>query len=119
MDEEMRCVSVQDLVTQSAVSILNLAYRRIAKEDERDLEQARIGIDAVAALSDGLEEEPKREIMNALSQVRMAYAQLSKGDGPQAEAKADSDAPRGSDGAGEQPPRGKSSSPGLWVPGSD
>ncbi|MEO7198060.1 MAG: hypothetical protein ABIZ50_06265, partial [Solirubrobacterales bacterium] len=54
MEEEMRQIRVQDLLAQSVVSILNLAYRRIAKEDERDLEQARAGIDAVRALVDTL-----------------------------------------------------------------
>ena len=73
---------VQDVVTQSAVSILNLAARRIAKEDERDLEQARIGIDAVAALVDLLEEEPQREVRNALGQVQVMYAQEAGGEPP-------------------------------------
>ena len=50
MEEEMRRVRVQDLVAQSVVSIINLAYRRIAKEDERDLEQARVGIEAVRGM---------------------------------------------------------------------
>lgn len=112
MEEEMRQVRVQDLVTQSTVSILNLAYRRIAKEDERDLEQARVGIDAVAALAEQLEDEPKREIMNALSQVRMAYAQLAQPTGE------DPSAPPPSE-DGQQGPRTGGAPPGLWVPGSD
>ncbi len=67
MEEEMRRVRVQDVVTQSTVSILNLAARRIAKEDERDLEQGRVGIEAVRALVDLLDAEPQREVRNALS----------------------------------------------------
>ncbi|MFN8114430.1 MAG: hypothetical protein U0R51_14670, partial [Solirubrobacterales bacterium] len=47
MEEQMRTVRVQDLVAQSVVSILNLSARRILKEDERDLEQARVGIEAI------------------------------------------------------------------------
>ena len=31
------------MILQSAVSILNLAARRTAKDDERDLEQAKTG----------------------------------------------------------------------------
>ena len=120
MEEEMRRIRVQDLIAQSVVSILNLAYRRIAKEDERDLEQARAGIDAVRALVDTLEEEPQREIKNALAQVQMIYAQqmgeggggetppAGPGDGP-----GSAQAPGPGDAGGAQKPP-----PGLWIPGS-
>lgn len=120
MEEEMRRVSVQDLLAQSVVSILNLSYRRIAKEDERDLEQARVGIDAIRALADLLEPEAQREVRNALTQVQMAYAQIAR-ETPGAQATA-SQSPGGTEagaepgsggagGAGKPPPR-------LWTPGS-
>jgi hypothetical protein len=112
MEEEMARVRVQDLVAQSVVSILNLSARRILKEDERDLEQAQIGIDAVRALADLLEPEAQREIKNALSQIQMLYAQhaggASAGDGPQ-----QGGAPEPESGGIHKPP------PGLWTPGSD
>ena len=113
MEEEMRRVRVQDVVTQSAVSILNLAARRIAKEDERDLDQARIGIEAVRALVDLLEPEPQAEVRNALSQLQVMFAQESGG------------APGGGESPAEEKPGGGPSapqeprSPGLWTPGSD
>lgn len=119
----MRRVRVQDLLTQSTVSILNLAYRRIAKEDERDLEQAQIGIDAVAAMAELIEPEPQREVMNALSQVRMAYAQAAQAGGQDSAASgpgAGDQPPAGGESGAEQPPRSPGSPPpGLWVPGSD
>src|SRR5688572_14973962 len=120
MEEEMRRIRVQDLIAQSVVSILNLAYRRIAKEDERDLEQARAGIDAVRALVDTLEEEPQREIKNALAQVQMIYAQTAGesggGDPPPP-------GPGAAPGTGEAPGSGgaggaRKPPPGLWTPGS-
>ena len=43
LEEEMRKVRVEDVILQSVVSILNLTARRIAKDDERDLEQAQAG----------------------------------------------------------------------------
>ena len=104
MEEEMRRVRVQDLVAQSVVSILNLSARRIMKEDERDLEQAKVGIDAVAAMADHLEPEAQREVKNALSQLQMLYAQAAGGAGEPAD-----DAPSGGI---QTPPK-----PGLWVPG--
>jgi hypothetical protein len=111
MEEEMARVRVQDLVAQSVVSILNLSARRILKDDERDLEQARIGIEAVRALADLLEPEAQREIKNALSQIQMLYAQHAGGG-------AGDDAP--SSGGGSEPEEGgiHKPPPGLWTPGS-
>ena len=51
LEEEIRKVRVEDVVLQSVVSILNLSARRIAKDDERDLAQAKLGIDAAARWS--------------------------------------------------------------------
>ncbi len=115
MEEEMRRVRVQDLVAQSVVSILNLSYRRIAKEDERDLEQARVGIEAIRGMVDVLDEESQREIKNALSQVQVLYAQQAAASGePGAEPPA---------GGGEPPagggPTGGQAPPRLWTPGGD
>ncbi len=116
MEEEMRSVRVQDVVTQSVVSILNLAARRIGKEDERDLEQARVGIEAVRALVDLLEPEPQQEVRNALSQIQMMYAQHADQGAPGAAPEPGGQAPAPgpeapSGGAGGQASR-------LWTPGS-
>jgi hypothetical protein len=126
MEEEMRKVRVQDLITQSVVSILNLSARRIAKDDERDLEQGRLGIEAVRALVDLLDEKAQHEVRNALSQVQMLYAQQSGGSdtGEQAGGQEPGGPGReaggaeagGEAGAGEDGPR--KPPPGLWVPGS-
>ena len=116
MEEEMRRVRVQDLVAQSVVSILNLSYRRIAKEDERDLEQARVGIDAVRGLVEVLDAESQTEIRNALSQVQMLYAQAAgEAGGGSAEGEGVGETPPAS-----EPPRpGGPAPPRLWTPGSD
>lgn len=124
MEEEMRHVRVQDLVAQSVVSIINVSYRRIAKQDERDLEQARVGIEAVRGLVEVLDEESQREIRNALSQLQVLYAQHAGGaPGPAPDAAGEAapggapappggGAQGGSGAAGKAPPR-------LWTPGSD
>ena len=106
MEEEMRRVRVQDLLVQSVVSILNLSARRIAKEDERDLEQGRVGIEAVRALVDLLEPDAQREVRNALSQLQMMYAQEAGTEVPPAEGGSTPPAPQGPGGSG------------LWTPGS-
>ena len=109
MEEEMARVRVQDLITQSVVSILNLSARRIAKEDERDLEQGRIGIEAVRSLVELLEPDAQREVRNALSQIQVMYAQEAGSDAP---------APGGPAGEAAAPSQPKPP-PGLWTPGSD
>jgi hypothetical protein len=120
MEEEMRRIRVQDLLAQSVVSILNLSYRRIAKEDERDLEQAKLGIDAIRALVDMLEPEAQHEVKNALSQIQLAYAQLA---GPSAAGEGSPPGPGGVGGGqpgpgGSEPGGVRKPPPGLWTPGS-
>ncbi len=110
MEEQMRSVRVQDVVTQSVVSILNLAARRIAKDDERDLEQARVGIEAVRALVDLLDAEPQQEVRNALSQIQVMYAQHAGGGEGDAAAGGPAAGPAA---GGPEPPASK-----LWTPGS-
>jgi hypothetical protein len=115
MEEEMSRIRVQDLVAQSVVSILNLSYRRIAKEDERDLEQARVGIEAIRGMVDVLDEESQREIKNALSQIQVLYAQQAAASGEPASEPPPGGgaAPAGGGAAGGQAP------PRLWTPGGD
>ena len=70
LEEQLRQVRVQDLLLESVASIVNLTARRIAKEDERDLEQARVGIEAVRAVVDLLEPEPAKAVREALSELQ-------------------------------------------------
>jgi hypothetical protein len=114
IEEQLRKVRVQDLLLESVVSVLNLAARRIAKEDEQDLEQGRIGIEAVRALVDLLDPEPAAQVRSALSEVQMLYAKYANEEGgpPQ---EGGSQAPEGG-----QPPPGPGSQGGsskLWTPG--
>jgi hypothetical protein len=105
--EQLRKVRVQDLLLESAVSILNLSARRIGKEDERDLEQARVGIEAVRAVLDLIDPEPRAQVREALSQVQMLYAREAQGAGAE---------PEGGD-AGEPAGEPKVDRPsGLWTP---
>jgi hypothetical protein len=109
LEEEIKRVRVEDVVLQSVVSILNLSARRIAKEDERDLEQAKVGIDAARALVDLVKPDAQAQLRQAISELQLLYANHA-GEGPTASGAAES---------GEQPPpeRPKGDS-GLWTPGS-
>jgi hypothetical protein len=108
LEEQIRKVRVQDLLLESIASILNLSARRIGKEDERDLEQARIGIEAVRAVLELIDPGPREQVREALSQVQMLYAREARGE-EAAGSEAEPEAPGGEGGAGERPS-------GLWVP---
>ena len=107
LEEEIRKVRIEDVVLQSAVSILNLAARRIAKEDERDLEQAKVGIDAARALTDLVPEQAQPQLRQAVSELQLMYAKHA-GEG---------DAGSGEEGATPEPPPEKPGGSGLWTPG--
>jgi hypothetical protein len=107
LEEQLRQVRVQDLLLESVASILNLSARRISKEDERDLEQGRVGIEAVRAVLDLLEPGPREQVREALSQLQMLYAREAQGAGGEpAEPSAET--------APEQPQTQRPS--GLWTP---
>ena len=126
LEEEMRRVRVQDLLLQSVAGLVNLTARRIAKEDEQDLEQARTGIEAIRALVDLLEPEPQKQVREALSELQMLFARASgEGDAePAGEGAAPSTPPAGAEppaSGPEQPPGGgrrpTEPPPKLWTPG--
>jgi hypothetical protein len=114
IEEQLRKVRVQDLLLESVVGILNLTMRRIAKEDERDLDQARVGIESVRAVLELLDPEPREQVREALSQVQVRFAQQAKDGG---------EAPEGAgEGGPERPPAAEPERPqsqrpgGLWTP---
>jgi hypothetical protein len=117
IEDQLKQVRVQDLLVESAASIVNLTARRIAKPDEQDLEQARIGIEAVRALVGLLEGEVEGQIRGALSELQLLYARASKGEpleGPPGSApEPESPQPQPPQTPPEPPPSK------LWTPGRD
>ena len=84
LDEQMSRLRVEDVVLQTVATLVNLAARRLGltaepgqEAPERDFDQARMGIDAVRALMPLTPEEQAEPIRQALSQLQMAFAQLS------------------------------------------
>jgi hypothetical protein len=131
LEEQLRHVSAADVIVQAAVSLINLAGRRLGlapgSEGERDLGQVRDAIDAVRALLPVLErgEDPETltQLRGALSALQIEYTKLSQvapaqpsGGSPPSEPPADGGA------ASETPAKpaaGPAQSSGrLWVPGS-
>ncbi|HEV7363584.1 MAG TPA: hypothetical protein VGN71_04275, partial [Solirubrobacteraceae bacterium] len=94
-------------------------------EEERDLDQVHTAIEAVRALLPLLERDPEvakelGPIRDAVSQLQMAYAQLSGAGGEAAEPAKPGDAAKPADAAKPDEPSGPGpgqSSGRLWTPG--
>ena len=114
-EAELKKVRVEDVVVQTALSLINLGGRKAGlapgTEDERDAGQLRDAIEAVRALWPQVEralgDEAKR-LRDALSQLELAYVRMS---GAPTESKPES---AGSEESGPGPAQ---ASGRLWVPG--
>jgi hypothetical protein len=85
MEEQMRRIKVQDVILQTVATLVNLGGRRLGlapeAQDERDLDQARVAIEATRALVPLLGPEEARAVRDALSQLQVAYAREAGGAG--------------------------------------
>ena len=81
LEEELKKLKVQDLLVQTLYTVSSLGYRKLSTED-RDLEQARLAIEALRALLPLLEgsvaEEVVRDFKQVTSNLQLAYANASK-----------------------------------------
>ena len=66
-----------DLLVQTLSTVSSLAYHRLA-EEHRDLEQARLAIEAIRALvpvlSGSIPPELQRDVEQVLANLQLAYA---------------------------------------------
>jgi hypothetical protein len=132
LEEELARVRVEQVVTEAAVSILNVAVMRAGlvpgREDAVDLRQVRFGIEAVRALLPLVEQavgaEQAKPIRDALSQLQLAYVRATEAGGPaspesggapEGEAAPAETAPGA--GEAESGPGPAQQSGRLWVPG--
>jgi hypothetical protein len=114
LEAEMARLTVDDVVLQTIVTLLNLGARKagLAEGTEADLPQVKKAIDAARALLPIVEPEHSdalAPVRDALSRLQMVYVQKSGGQAPPAAA--DEPPPA----AGEPGPAQKSGR--LWVPG--
>src|SRR5947208_16892128 len=88
LEEQMRRITVQDVLIQTVVTLINLGGRRLGlagppeQAGERDLEQARLAIEGARALVPLLPQEAELgPVRDALSELQMAYVQAAQGAG--------------------------------------
>ena len=115
LEAEMDRITVDDVLLQTVVSLINLGARKIGGPEgpPPDLEQTRQAIEGARALLPLLEArhgDQLGQIREALSRLQMAYVQQTgqQGDAPEPP----------SEGGGQEPGTGPAQSSGrLWVPG--
>lgn len=82
VEEELRKLKVSDLLVQTLYTISSLGYRKLSEED-RDLEQARLAIEALRALVPVLEgtigEDVIRDFRQVTANLQLAYADAANG----------------------------------------
>jgi hypothetical protein len=83
--EELRRLRVEDVVIQTLITISSIGYRRLGltedTKDDRDLEQAKLAIDTIVALTPILENVVPNELIRDFNQsvasLQLAYVQAA------------------------------------------
>ncbi len=82
LEEELQKLQVSDLLVQTLYTVSSLGYRKLS-EGDRDLDQARLAIEAMRALLPVLEgtvgDELVRDFKQVTSNLQLAYADAAKG----------------------------------------
>jgi hypothetical protein len=106
-EAEIKKISIDQILLDQVVSLINLGMRRTGlspgTEDERDLDQVRLAIEAVRALLPLIDQTAPPQaapIRDALSQLQLAFVRL----GGAAQAGAPGAAPAGGEGPGDAGP---------------
>ncbi len=128
LEEQMRRITVPDVLIQTVVTLINLGGRRLGlagppeEAGDKDLEQARLAIEGARALVPLLPQDAELgPVRDALSQLQMAYVQLAQereGSGQRAEDEAPAQVPAqapAQPAADDQAERAKARSK-IWTP---
>lgn len=135
-EAEIKRIRVEQIVLEQVVSTINLGMRRTGlapgTEDERDIGQVRVAIEAVRALLPLLEQTAgpqAAQIRDALSQLQLAYVRLGGAESgagasepPAGPGPPPSQGPAEPAPPAEEPPKPGEAGPAqrsgrLWVPG--
>ena len=74
IEQQLKKLRVEDVLLQTVVTLVNLTGRRLTVQEEKDLGQARTGIEAVRALLPLCPQDQVAPVRDALSQLQMIYA---------------------------------------------
>jgi len=83
LQAEFEKLKVADVIVQTVLTVSSLGYRSLGKE-ARDLDQARLAIDALRALVPVLQgavaEDVSRDLEQMVSNMQIAYAKAASDD---------------------------------------
>jgi O-acetyl-ADP-ribose deacetylase (regulator of RNase III) len=74
--DELRKAKVADLLVHTSSLLASIAFGKLSA-DVKDLDQARLAIDALAAIEPLLEDDQRRDIQQVLTNLRLAYAEAA------------------------------------------
>jgi hypothetical protein len=101
LEEQMKRITVKDVLLQTVITLINVSARKLGlagDQSEKDLEQARLGIEGVRAIVPLLPDEEQKAVREPLSQLQMAYAREASGQGAP-------ESGQGAGGSGQESPR--------------
>jgi hypothetical protein len=82
LQEELKKLKISDVLVQTVFTVSSLGYRRLAEED-RDLEEARLAIEAVRALVPVLKgtvpDQVTHDFEQLIANMQLAYAKAVAG----------------------------------------
>ena len=77
VEEQLRDLKVSDMLLQTLYTISSLGWHKLSASD-RDLEQAKLAIEAIRALlpvlADAMPDEVKRDLEHMVANMQLAYA---------------------------------------------
>ena len=77
LEEQMKRITVKDVLLQTVITLINVSARKLGLaggEEEKNLDEARQGIEGVRALVPLLPEQEQTAVREPLSQLQMVYA---------------------------------------------
>lgn len=80
--DELRKARVSDLLVHTCSLLASLGYGKLAPE-ARDLEQARLAIDALRAWTPLLPDGARRDVQQVVANLQLAYADAAIGNAPE------------------------------------
>jgi hypothetical protein len=85
LEAEFRKLKVSDVLGQTVYTISSLGWRRLAPGEERNLEEARLSIDAIRALLPVLQgelpDQAVRDFESVVANMQLAYVRAQSEEG--------------------------------------
>ena len=83
LQEELRKLKISEVLVQTVFTVSSLGYRRLGEEEDRDLEEARLAIEAVRALVPVLKgtvpDQVTHDFEQLIANMQLAYAKAVAG----------------------------------------